>query len=202
MMDIQNIWKQGSGTDDALNNILQNDDFTKRHSQLPLQKLKKNLLTSIAGAVFITAVYIAVLFYMHIWEVYAALGVLILFNVWTIFESRRLYKLIPDGMDPTRSLKQELIKNHDAFQRWWSLQLKVSLFIYPIATAGGFILGGVLSSGKTVEEFLYNLRMLTFLGITVLVFMPISFYAAKWFFNHAYGKHLKKMKALIDELSE
>ena len=201
MMDIQNIWQQSSGSDDSLNSLIQQDNFANLQSRLPLNKLKKNLLMSMIWAIIITAGYIILFFYIHFWQIYLALGVLVIFNSWIMFESWRLYKNTPSLIMTSNSLKDELIINYTSFQRWWSLQLKVCLVVYPIATAGGFIIGGVLSSGKSVEDFLYNPRMLGILGITILIFMPLSFYAAKWVFNHAYGKHLKKMKILIEELS-
>ncbi len=60
---------------------------------------------------------------------------------------------------------------------------------------------GVEGSGKTVEVFLYNPKMIMILVITVLVLVPICYCGARWMFNYAYGKHLKKLKNLIDELS-
>ena len=201
-MDIENIWKQNSGSDDALNKLLQQYDFGNLHSKLPLKKLKKNLLMGMIWALLITAGYITLFFFLHFWQVYFCLGVLIIFNTWIMIESRKLYKEIPSTITPSNSIKQELINNYNSFKKWWSLQLKVSLMVYPIAAAGGFIIGGVLGSGKTVEAFLYNFRMLGILAITILVLMPISYYAAKWVYNHAYGKHLKKLRLLIDELSD
>ena len=201
-MDIENIWKQDKGSDDTLNKLLQQADFGRLHSKLPLRKLKMNLLGSIVWAIVITVAYITILFLIHDWPVYVTLGVLVIFNVWIVLESWKLYKQTPSGIIPTNSLKQELINNYTGFEKWWALQLKVSLVVYPVATAGGFILGGMLGSGKTVDAFLYNPKMLGLLVVTVLVFMPLSYYATKWMFNHTYGKHLKKLKILIDELSE
>jgi hypothetical protein len=81
------------------------------------------------------------------------------------------------------------------------LQQKLSIFIYPIALTGGFILGGVVGSAKRVEEMLYNSKMLGILGITMLVMVPLCYLGARWMFNYAYGSHLKKLKAMIDQLS-
>jgi len=200
-MDIENIWKQSRGSDDALNKLLQLKNFSNLHSKLPMKKLKKNLMMGMIWALIITIGYIILFFFIHFWLVYISLGVLIIFNTWIMFYNWKLYKNTPSSINPSNSLKDELTNNYNSFQRWWSLQLKVSLIVYPIAIAGGFIIGGVIGSGKSVENFLYNPRMLGILGITILVFMPLSYYAAKWVFNHAYGKHLKKLKLLIDELS-
>jgi len=201
-MDIENTWQQGRGSDDMLNKMLQQPDFGNIQSNLPLKKLKRNLLIGIFWAVLITLLYIILFFFIHIWQVYIALCVLIFFNTLIMIDTWKLYKNTNENITPSNSLKQELQKNYNGFQNWWKLQQKAGLFVYPIAAAGGFIAGGFWGSGKSVEAFLYNPRMITILGITILVLVPLCYYGAKWMFNYAYGKHLKKLKNLIDELSE
>ena len=89
------------------------------------------------------------------------------FNNWIIIDTWKLYKNTNENITPSNFLKQELQKNYDGFQNSWKLQQRTGLFVYPIAAAGGFILGGYEGSGKSVEAFLYNPKMLTFLGITL-----------------------------------
>ncbi|MEJ7768996.1 MAG: hypothetical protein WKF89_14360 [Chitinophagaceae bacterium] len=201
MMDIENIWQQSGGNDDVLNKMFQQKDFNKLHSKLPLKKLKKNLLIGIICAALITAFYVALFFMVHIWQVYIALVISILFNVWVGVDSWKLYKNINVHISSTSSLKNELQKNYAGFQRWWHIQEKFGLFVYPIGATGGFILGGVAGSGKPVEAFLYHPKMLLVLGVTLLILVPLCYYGARWMFNYAYGKHLRKLKLLIDELS-
>ena len=200
-MDIENIWQQSKGSDDALNKILQQKDFSKLHSRLPLEKLKSNLIVGIIWAAIITAFYIAVFFFVHIWQVNVALGILCFFNILVAMDSWKLYKKINVDFSTTNSLKEELKKNYSGFQRWWRIQQRLGLFVYPIGATGGFILGGVLGSGKSVEAFLYNPKMLIVLTITILILVPICYFGARWMFNYAYGKHLKKLKAFIEELN-
>ena len=119
-----------------------------------------------------------------------------------MIDTWKLYKNTDENITPSNSLKQELQKNYNSFQSWWKLQQKAGLFVYPIAAAGGFILGGVEGSGKSVEVFLYNPMMIKILVVTVLMLVPICYYMAKWMFNYVYGKHLMKLKNLIDELAE
>ena len=73
--------------------------------------------------------------------------------------------------------------------------------MYPVAATGGFMLGGVVGSGKTVEAFLYRPSILIILVITVAIITPVCYYLAKLMFKYAYGRHLKKLKELIDELN-
>jgi hypothetical protein len=200
-MNIENIWQQGGNSDEDLNRLLNKGDFNNLPSRLPLKKLKQNLLIGIIWAVLITALYVIIFIYISIWQVRIALVVLIVSNTIIMFDSCRLYKKTPSTVSTSNSLKQELTIHYNSFLRWWSVQQKTSLFVYPIALAGGFILGGTLGSNKPVEAFLYNGKMLGILGVTVLIMVPVCYYGAKWMFNYAYGKHLKKMKDTIDELS-
>ncbi len=199
-MDIENVWRQGSGSDDELKKVLQ-QDVNHLRSKLPLKKLKKNLFMGIIWGSLITAGYGILFFFVAVWQVYIILIIGIIFNVWIIAMTWKLYRNTNETVSVSNSLKVELQKNYNAFQRWWHIQEKAGLFVYPIAASGGFILGGVEGSGKPVEVFLYNPKMLLILGITLLILVPLCYYGARWMFNYAYGKHLQKLKLLIDELS-
>ena len=200
-MDIENIWKQGSSSDNELNKLLNTGSFNKLHSNFPLKKLKQNLIIGIIWALLITLGYIVVFLLISIWQVHIALGVLILFNTLIMLDSWRLYKRTPSTISPSNSLKEELTLHYNSFQQWWSVQEKVSLFVFPIAVSGGFILGGSLGSGKPVEEFLYNGKMIGILGVTILIMVPLCYLGARWMFNYAYGKHLMNLRSTIDELT-
>ncbi len=198
-MDLENIWKSSGESDKILHQALHKDISTMQ-SKLPLKKLKNSLLSGMVWAVLITAGYMALYFFVNIWQVYIALTTLIVFNIWIMIESWKLYKSIPETITPGLSVKQELEKNYAGFKDWWRIQQRVSLFVYPIAVAGGFILGGTLGSGKSVEAFLYKPQMLMILAITIAVVVPVCYFGAKWMFGIAYGKHLNNIKMLISEL--
>ena len=200
-MDIENVWRGSRGVDNALDKLLQEQDYGKIQSKLPLKKLKRNLFISIIYAIIITIGY-AVLFYkVSIWQVRVAIVLVSIFNVWIIILTWYLFKNTHENIDSTNSLKHEIQKNVSAFQHWWDIQEKAGLFMYPIAIAGGFMLGIVSGSGKSIEVLFHNPKILIVLAITILIFVPLSYYGARWMFNHSYGKHLKKLKLLIDELT-
>lgn len=200
-MDLKAIWQQKSGSDDALKRLLEQDDFSKLSSRLPLKKLKANLLIGIIWAIMITLIYIVVFFCFPIWQVRITLAILVISNILILIDSWQLYRQVPSTITPSNSLKEELTLHYNSFQQWWSLQQKLSIFIYPIALTGGFMLGGVIGSAKRVEDFMYNSKMLGILGITMMVMVPLCYVGARWMFNYAYGSHLKKIKATIDDLS-
>jgi hypothetical protein len=125
-----------------------------------------------------------------------------LFNSWIIIDSWRLYKGINANITPGNNLRQELQRNYDSFQRWWQLQERVALFINPIAVVGAFMLGGVAGSGRSLSEFLYKTPVLIVLAVCIVVLVSACYYFARWMFIYAFGKQLKKLKALIDEMEE
>ena len=200
-MDIERIWQQNAGNDEALNIMLQTSDFSHLNSKMPLKKLKKNLLIGLSFAAVITGIYLAVLFSVNIWQVHIVMAILCVFNIIIALDGLKLYKSINETITASNSLKEELQKNYAGFQRWWRVQERLGLFVYPIAAAGGFIMGGVLGSDKPVEAFLYNPKMVLILGVTVLALVPLCYFGARWMFSFVYGKHLKKLKLLIEELS-
>jgi hypothetical protein len=82
------------------------------------------------------------------------------------------------------------------------MQMKLSVFIFPVAVTGGFILGGSVGSGKSFDEFLSHAKVMWALIISILVFVPLGFGFAKWMFKHSFGKHLDVLKQTIDELKK
>jgi hypothetical protein len=107
-MDIENVWQQSSGSDDALNKMFQQKDFSNLQSKLPLNKLKRNLVIGIVFAVLITAFYFVVIFYVDLWQVYVSLVTLSLFNIFIAYDSWKLYNSINVNISTTNSLKEEL----------------------------------------------------------------------------------------------
>jgi ABC-type nitrate/sulfonate/bicarbonate transport system permease component len=110
-----------------------------------------------------------------------------------------LYKNIDLNLTQDNVLT-ELKKQYDAFTEWKKQSLRVALFVYPFAAAGGFMLGGTIGSGKTIEVFMSNYWVLIALVISILVLVPLSYLLAKWMTKVAFGKFIDQLKERIDEL--
>lgn len=201
MTDIDKIWQNSDTGEPVLNNMLNNMNFDKINSKHPLAKLRRNLLITLGLSVLITLLYAVAMFFVEAWQVILPLMLMIAFNIFVIVGGWHLFKSLPASVTPGNSLMQELERHYNAFMEWWKIQQKLSLFIYPVAAAGGFIYGGMMGSGKAVEEFLYNPYMLSIMAVTSIVLVPFSYLYAKWLFRMIYGKHLKHLKDCIDELS-
>jgi hypothetical protein len=83
---------------------------------------------------------------------------------------------------------------------WQKQSMRVALWLYPFAAAGGFMLGGIVGSGKTPEAFLMNYKIQIALAITIIVLVPLSYLLAKWMTRVAFGVYVDQLKERIDEL--
>lgn len=200
-MDLEKTWKSIDVKDGLLENILDKPVYHPPASQHPLRKLRTNLLIGIGWGILITLGYILILFYFPIWQVQSVVVLLIAFNTWLILYSWILYRKTPSSISPSLSIREEIEKNHRSFMRWWKLQEWVGLFVYPFAATGGFFLGGTIGSGKTVEQLLSNPSILWTLLILIIIIVPASFLFARWMFRFSYGRHLDRLKMMLDDLS-
>jgi len=199
MKDLNEIWGQDDTQKDVLQEMLQNKSFTKGSLHSPLAKLKKNLFIHIIYAVVITLGYAFVIYYFSFWQVQACILLLIGFNFWAMSSAYRLYKNV--DLDLTHdNVLTELKKHYFAFSDWQKQSMRVALFIYPFAGAGGFMLGGAIGSGKTPEAFMSDYRIMIALVITIVVLVPLAYWLSKWMYRVAFGTYIAQLKESIAEL--
>jgi hypothetical protein len=124
---------------------------------------------------------------------------LIGFNLWAMVKAYRLYITIDPDMSRHNVLAY-LKSHYNAFMEWQKQSMRVALWLYPFAAAGGFMLGGIVGSGKTPEAFLMNYKIQIALAITIIVLVPLSYLLAKWMTRVAFGVYVDQLKERIDEL--
>jgi hypothetical protein len=199
MNELKEIWQQDPNGGDLLEQMLQNKTFRHANIHTPLAKLKRNLAIHIGYAVIITIGYALIIFYFAFWQVQACLFLLIIFNLWAMATSYRLYKSIKPGITGTNVLN-DLKKHYHTFMEWEKQSMRAGLLVYPFAAAGGFMLGGSLGSGKSPEIWLSDTRILLIMGIVVAVLVPLGYLLAKWMTKVAFGRYVLQLKERIDEL--
>jgi len=80
------------------------------------------------------------------------------------------------------------MKRHcESITTWLNNQQKVALIIYPVSATGGFMLGGVIGSGKSVEVLMSKPVVILVLIVTIIILVPICYYLAKWMCNYSFG---------------
>jgi hypothetical protein len=200
-MSLEKMWdKINEQKDDSLASLLQEKALPKFTSQSPLLKIKKRLLQSGILSLLTCFFYIYIIIANPIWQVQTTIGMVLLFSIWATVQSFKHYKSIDDTISSSNPLLAELKRHHQSITKWMQLQQKVALFLYPVATTGGFMLGGVLGSGKPVEVFLSKPIILLALLICCVVLMILSHYVARWLCKVGFGKHLNALQEMIREL--
>lgn len=202
-MSIEKKWGQlGDGQDEDLSSLLQASKLSKLSSHNPLQKIKQNLLINMVLGLLICVLYVVVLCYFQIWQVQLAIGIVLIFSLWAVYTAYQQYKELNTSVSANSPVLLELKRHCLSITNWMDTQQKVALFIYPISAAGGFMLGGVLGSGKPVEAFMHKPFFVMALVIAIIVMVPACWYLARWMFNYSFGKHLKALNKNIKALEE
>jgi hypothetical protein len=187
------------GQQDIFEGLLANGAYKNRKHIGPLQKLKTNLAASLIFAVLITLGYGLLIFYFPIWQVQIALLICIGFNIWVMVNAWRIFESINPDLGQADVLNT-LIMHRDQFHNWFRQQMRTALFVYPVATAGGYMLGGTIGSGKPVEEFMRHPFTIVMLIISILVLVPLSYWLAKWMNKKAFGQYVDQLEKRIEEL--
>jgi hypothetical protein len=187
--------------DPDLDDFLNEDKIKSFKSKHPLEKLRSNLKINTMYAIIITVSYIVVIIIFPIWQVQLALVLGSVFNIWSIIKSFAIYKSIDIKHVSDLSLMDTMKKQMTSIHQWLDLGEKAALFMYPIGTIGGFLLGAYLGSGLTVEQFMTQ-RMYVILIIAIMILTPLTHMVAKYFNKIAFRRHLDDLEIMINELKE
>lgn len=197
-MNLEEQWKQMDNGDEDLSSLIKKGVVTVP-SKDPLEKIKRNLLINSVWGLIITAGYLLVLVKFPVWQVLVCIGMVFLFTLWAVAKTLLLYREMKKPM-PHNTLLQEMERHYKAIQSWMTVQEKAALLIYPISAAGGFMIGGSLGAGKSIDVVISKPIMLVSLVITIAILTPICIYLAKWLNKKAFGRYAAQLKQNIDNL--
>lgn len=200
-MSTESIWKQIPEPQDAdlskLLNQIKLNDLQSRH---PLEQLRKKFLINIIWGIVINAGYIALLWVYPLWQLFLTIGLVFLAGVVAVIQGIGLYRSLHQSVSSKSPLLQEMKAQYTSIRKVIKQQEFYFLIIYPFAGAGGFMLGGMIGSGKPIEIFLSK----TVVWVCMLIIVPLiatgGHYLGKWLNRVAFGKHLVQLKENIDAL--
>lgn len=199
-MDIEKSWKDWIPEDKDWDKMVKNSISPKWLPMDPLYRLKKNLRINIGWGGLICIIYIVAIMLMTLPIFRISMILLLGFTLWTIYTAILLYKSIEPGINSKHSLLEDMERHYNAISNWMKAHEKTALFFYPIGVLGGFFMGGVMGSGKTVSELLTKPAVLIAIPILLAVLVPACYYLAKWMNKKAFGDHLEKLKENINHL--
>lgn len=199
-MSIEKTWKDiDEQSDEALAALLKPQVLERLQSKDPLATIKKNMLINSIWAILIALGYLLIIIYFPFWQTRLCIGFLFLFTCWAAYSTLQEYRNIRLS-SPGNSVLNELERHYNNIKRWMQQQKRAGIFIYPISAAGGFMLGGTMGSGKTVDEIMRKPIMWIALLIVTAILVPCGFYLAKKLSHRAFGRHLELLKKNIDDL--
>ena len=135
------------------------------------------------------------------WQVLVCIGIVFLFTIWAIAKALLLYKEMKKS-NPHHTVLQEMERHYAGLQYWIKIQEKAALLIYPVSAAGGFMVGGSLGSGKSIDVIMSKPTVIVSLVITIVIMVPICIYLAKQLNKKAFGQYAAQLKQNIDMLKE
>jgi hypothetical protein len=200
-MDLKQIWNATEPSTQQLPQINSIKEIKSKGLRNPLKLAKKMLMQNIVWSVLIAISYIPIVFYFNYWQIQLLIGITFVFTVWAVYSAIKLYQSIQSNVT-ANSLLSELKRVDVILNQWMQVQSKVALFIYPLSATGGYFVGGVLASGKTVNEFLSKPIIIYILIITVIILTPLCYYLTKRMFKISFGKVLTQINILIQELTQ
>jgi hypothetical protein len=201
-MDLEKSWNDTGYEDQGWDDLVKQSLSKKREPLDPLHKLRKNLRLNMGYAILICLLYIAAIIYFTLPIFRITMLLMLGFTVYGFITAFREYKSIEPGISTSRSLLKDMERHYYSITHWIKTQENVALFFYPIGAAGGFMMGGVLGSGKTVGEFMSKPAVLIIFAVILIILMPLCYYLAKWMNRKAFGEHLDKLKENIDQLKK
>lgn len=185
--------------DELLSSLLNKRSYLKPSMDTPLRKLRKNLSISAIYGLIITMGYALLIFYFPIWQVQVGLLVVIAFNILLLLKGWQLQADI-DRLMLDEDVLGTLKAVRDRFRRWFRQQYRMAIFVYPIAASAGFMLGGTLGSGKSLEVFMSKWQVQVALVVSIVVLLPLCLWLARWLNRQAFGKYVDQLQDTIDGL--
>jgi hypothetical protein len=171
--------------------------ITSKH---PVQRLKRAYLISVVFSIVFLFSFIALLFRFEEPLVRLGIATMILAYIVFSFINLKAYRKIRIDFPMDDSLKTVLLNTHEFIMGNIRYQERVGLFAYPFALSAGYLMGLSAATGNATGEMNSKIVLIA-LGVVIVVMTPLCWLAARWMYRISYGRCLKDLKSLIDELS-
>jgi hypothetical protein len=197
-MDLQEVWRKLEK--DKLSQPVLGAATATKKSKHPVQKLKNAYLMTTAFSVICLIFFVYLLTTSHERLVKGSLILVILAYVFFFVVNFSMFRKIKVAFPVDQSLKIVLQHSYRFIVSNIQFQERVSLFIYPIAGAAGFFIGGAESAD--LESLMRKPVVVVSFFLTLIILTPLCYYLTKWMYKVSYGKCLIELKSLIDELEK
>lgn len=196
-MDLQKVWKKLES--EKLEKPVLGAVQIRKKSKHPIQKLKNAYLYTTGFSFVFLIMFIVLFFSFPETIVKVGIALVILSYIFFFVVNFSMYRKVNVVLPVDQSLKNALQHTYNFITSNIQFQERASIFIYPIAAASGFLMGGAEGSGD-IEGMLQKKYVISILIGTSIVLTPIAFYITRWMYKVSYGKCLKELQERISEL--
>lgn len=196
-MELGELWKKLDS--DKLSKPVLGSVHIQKRSKHPVQKLKNAYLVTTGFSVVSLIAFVVLFFLFDEWIVKVGLVFMICSYIFFFATNFSMYRKVNIALPIDQSLKTALLHTYNFITENIRFQERVAVFIYPFATASGFLMGGSEGSGN-VMKMLERTEVWVALIVSCVVLTPLAFYLTRWMYKVSYGKCLTELKARIEEL--
>ena len=201
MTKLEELWQGHQPATGGLPDIVNLNTLKPVEGLSVLKKLRRMLRINLGFELAVVVAYVTIMTVYPSWQLLVLFGIALLLTLWGAWATYKLYRGIDTPVRST-SLLTELQRNRDALRAWTHLQMSIAIFVYPFCVAGGFLWGGVMSSGGGLDAFIDKPAVLYALPITVIVLMPLSYWAAKRLFSSTFGRLTGRLNTHIEHINQ
>ena len=199
-MDLDKIWGE-LGKEPVGGGLIKGQSQLKNVKSLhPLVDVRNNLRITNVWGIVISIGYIVLMMLYPYWQVLLGFSVVLTFNIVFIVQGIKLRKQIPRSVDAGHSMLQEMKMHHSAVTKWIDNKIYAARFVFPVAAASGFMMGGIWGSGKSLELLFTKPVFPISMIASAVVFSFAGIWLARKMFGISYKKFLDRLKENIDQL--
>lgn len=168
----------------------------------PMCALKRNIMYNFYLGVAIMGLWVYLISVFPQWQIRVCFVLIAAVTAYMLWDTYKIFKGIDTQCTEDIHLLQELKLHCDKIEKWIKNSSILGLLMYPFSVSGGFFIGALQGSGLTVDDLLDKPKVIWSLIIAIAILTPLSYLLTRWMNHLAFGKHLQKVKDMIQELEE
>jgi hypothetical protein len=199
--DLKSIWKSNAPQFEP-KRVDEIALMLKGRSMSIIEKLKRNVWLELIFTMVVTVGLLPYAISLEQGAVkWTSISLLLMCLGYTFYYVKKLILLTRfEGMNENlRDNISTLIKSLTGYLRFYKSSYAV---LYPVFFALGLLFGALERGTEKYLEFIAKPTMILFLLLMAGLFFFISTWFASWYLKKLYGRHLEKLKKLLEEIQD
>lgn len=166
-----------------------------------IEKLRFYIKVKLGFTIVIAFLFTAIIPFLGYWPTQILLAILTVAYIVGGYMLYKEYQVLKQGLDPTLDLKHALYQYLSRVKFILRTEERVVFYLLPISLSAGFLFGAWLGSGYD-DQHLSAVSFWLTLAAAMTVLMPISHWLGKWMNRVTFGKVIRQVEDLIEELEK